>query len=115
MRKSFKIILALWSIAMVAWIIVMVANIRTLGWEIIGPRDIWPMALATGVMIICVVTERKNKPKAGEDAEPAGSETNDGEDTNAGTSETNDGDAETETTGEADVAVEPGSVENESE
>ena len=64
MRKSFKVVLVLWAIAMVAWIVVMVANIRVIGWEIIGPRDIWPMALATVVMLACVLTERRNNSKA---------------------------------------------------
>jgi len=67
MRKSFKVVLVLWAIAMIAWVVVMILNIRFNGWGIIGPRDIWPMILATTGVIACLLTERKRAPKANDD------------------------------------------------
>ena len=61
MKHVFKIVIALWLIATFAWIGVLVGNITTSGWEIIGPWDIWPMVLAT-VVIIAIVIKFKNSP-----------------------------------------------------
>jgi len=64
--KAFKIIVIIWLIAAIAWIGIVIANIIILGWDIIGIRDIWPMALSTVVMVACILHYRsvaKRKPE----------------------------------------------------
>ena len=63
MKHVFKIVITLWLIATLAWIGVLVGNIATSGWGIIGPWDIWPMVLASVVMI-AIVIKFKNSPVA---------------------------------------------------
>jgi len=54
LSKALKIIVIVWALATLGWIAVIIGNVVTNGWGIIGIRDIWPMALSSVVMIVCI-------------------------------------------------------------
>lgn len=67
MSRTMKIIVAIWLIAVVAWIAVIVGNVRANGWGIIGIGDILPMSLCAVAMVMCIcVNVRRSREKNGD-------------------------------------------------
>jgi len=64
MTRTQKIILIIFAIVFAAWIVVLIGNVVTSGWEIIGINDIWPMLLCAVMMIVFMRT-KLNPPSKG--------------------------------------------------
>jgi len=67
MIRIQKIIFIIWVIVAATWVAVVIANVITSGWEIIGVHDIWPMALC-GIMMI-IFARMNLKPPANNEGE----------------------------------------------
>jgi len=64
MIRTQKILLIVFAVVFIGWIVVLIGNIVTSGWEIIGIHDIWPMILCAVMMIVFM--RAKLKPPSGE-------------------------------------------------
>ena len=67
MSKFLKIAVLLWLIMMVAWVVVLVGNVRAAGWDIIGLWDIVPMAAGGILLLAGVIIDRRQSAKSDDD------------------------------------------------